>query len=74
MIEVKENQDGSFTITWDSNDPVESQLNHFTEQDFIDAIMEQCKLALDDTRSTGTPDSHIRHLMPYDDLIHTRLQ
>lgn len=56
MIEVTENQDGSFTIFWDHNDPVESQLNHFTEQDFIDAIMEQCKLALGDTRSTGTSD------------------
>ena len=48
MIEVKENQDGSFTINWDPNDPVESQLNNFTEQDFIDAIMEQCDRALEE--------------------------
>ncbi len=43
MIDVKEEKDGSFTITWDENDPLESQLNHWTEQDFIDAIMERCK-------------------------------
>lgn len=40
MIECKEEDDGSLTITWDKNDPVESQLNTWTEQDFIDAIME----------------------------------
>lgn len=49
MIEVTENQDGSFTINWNPNDPNESMLNHFTEQDFIDCIMEQCERALDDT-------------------------
>jgi len=38
-IEVKENEDGSFDISWDKNDPKESILNHFTEQDFIDVIM-----------------------------------
>ena len=40
MINCTENEDGSFTITWDSNDPVESIFNTWTEQDFIDAIME----------------------------------
>lgn len=43
MIEVTENEDNSLTITWDPDDPVESMMNEFTEQDFIDAIMEQCK-------------------------------
>jgi hypothetical protein len=38
-IEVIEEQDGSLTISWDENDPKESMLNHFTEQDFIDVIM-----------------------------------
>lgn len=47
MIDVKEEEDGSLTISWDENDPVESQLNHWTEQDFIDAIMEQSKKVLD---------------------------
>ncbi len=39
MITVKEEGDGSFTIDWDENDPIESQLNTWTEQDFIDCIM-----------------------------------
>lgn len=43
MIDVKEEADGSFTISWDENDAVESQLNTWTEQDFIDAIMKRCK-------------------------------
>jgi len=43
MIDVKENEDGSFTISWDPDDPVESIFNTWTEQDFIDAIMSQCK-------------------------------
>jgi len=38
MIDVKENDDGSFTISWDENDPSESIFNDWTEQDFIDAI------------------------------------
>jgi hypothetical protein len=46
MISVKENDDGSFTINWDSNDPVESIMNDWTEEDFIDAIMEQCDRVL----------------------------
>jgi hypothetical protein len=38
MIEVRENEDGSFQIDWNPNDPVESIMNEWTEQDFIDAI------------------------------------
>ena len=38
MIDVKENEDGTFTISWDENDPQESILNDWTEKDFIDAI------------------------------------
>ena len=41
MIDVKENEDGSFDISWDENDPVESILNTWTEQDFIDTIMNE---------------------------------
>ncbi len=40
MIEVKENEDGSFQITWDENDPIEKILNDFTEEDFIQALKE----------------------------------
>ena len=43
MIECKEEDDGTLTISWDKNDPIESQLNTWTEQDFINAIMEECK-------------------------------
>lgn len=43
MIEVKEEDDGSFTISWDENDPQESMFNTWTESDFIDAIMSRCK-------------------------------
>ena len=42
MIEVKELEDQSFEISWDANDPTEWVLNTWTEQDFIDAIMEGC--------------------------------
>jgi hypothetical protein len=37
-IKVNENPDGSMTIDWNPNDPVESIMNEWTEQDFIDAI------------------------------------
>ena len=43
MIEVHENEDGSFQIDWDPNDPVESIMNEWTEQDFIDAINKNLK-------------------------------
>jgi hypothetical protein len=41
MIEVKEEKDGSLTISWDKNDPVESMMNTWTESDFLDAIQKQ---------------------------------
>lgn len=41
MIECKEEDDGTLTISWDKNDPVESQLNTWTEHDFIVAIKSQ---------------------------------
>ena len=37
-IEVQQEKDGSFTISWNENDPKESILNNWTEQDFINAI------------------------------------
>jgi hypothetical protein len=40
MIQVTENEDGSFTISWDENSPTESILNTWTEEDFINAIMQ----------------------------------
>lgn len=38
MIKVEQKEDGSFDISWDHNDPVESVLNTWTEEDFIKAI------------------------------------
>jgi hypothetical protein len=38
MIEVHENDDGSLQINWDEKDPVESIMNHWTAEDFIQAI------------------------------------
>ena len=38
MIDVKQEDNGSFTIYWDENDPQESILNTWTQEDFINAI------------------------------------
>ena len=38
MIKVEENEDGSFDISWDENDPVESRFNNWTAEDFTKAI------------------------------------
>ena len=38
MVEVTPNEDGSFEITWDVNDPQESIFNTWTEEDFIRVI------------------------------------
>jgi len=43
MIEVKEETNGSFTISWDEKDPVESIMNDWTENDFIQAIKNRLK-------------------------------
>ena len=45
-LAVHEEADGSFTIEWDENDPVESVFNTWTEQDFINAIVERAKEVL----------------------------
>lgn len=48
-IKVEEKEDGSFEISWDKNDPQESILNDYTEQDFINLIAEYLdKLKEDD--------------------------
>jgi hypothetical protein len=40
-IEVIQEEDQSLTITWDKDDPIESQLNYWTEEDFINCIKER---------------------------------
>jgi hypothetical protein len=42
-ISVTENTDGTFTIDWDQEDPQESLLNSWTEEDFINAIENKLK-------------------------------
>jgi hypothetical protein len=37
-IEVIEETNGSFTISWDEKDPQESMMNTWTESNFLDAI------------------------------------
>jgi hypothetical protein len=58
MVNVTEEADGSLTITWNENDPVESQLNTWTEQDFIDVIMDKCK-ELENVAPEVTGDAEI---------------
>ena len=38
MINVTQEPDGSFTISWDENDPQESILNSWKEEDFVKVI------------------------------------
>lgn len=42
MIEVTQREDGSYDISWDGTDPLESQLNVWTEEDFLNAIRDKC--------------------------------
>ena len=46
VIDVKEWYDGdgklNLTISWDENDPVESQFNDWTQEDFLTAIRNAC--------------------------------
>jgi len=37
------NDDETITFNWDENDPVDSVLNTWTEQDFLNAILNYCK-------------------------------
>jgi hypothetical protein len=43
MIEVTQEPDGSMTIDWDPNDPVECIMNEWTEEDFIKVIKDYCE-------------------------------
>jgi hypothetical protein len=48
MIEVTQEPDGSMTIDWDPNDPVESIMNDWTADDFIQAL-QKCLEKMVDT-------------------------
>jgi len=52
MINCEENENG-FVITWDPNDPVESVMNDWTEEDFINVIMKRAEEVLAETEYTN---------------------
>lgn len=45
-IDVKEINENTFQISWDENDPLESILNTWTEEDFINCIRDCCNKIL----------------------------
>ena len=51
MIQVTENGENSFTISWDETSPTESILNTWTEEDFIRAISEYLETLKDDQQN-----------------------
>lgn len=51
MINVKENEDGSFTISWDPQDPQESIFNDYTEEDFTNLIQDYCNKIITEAES-----------------------
>ena len=65
-IEVEEwyDADGklNLTITWDENDPIESQFNDWTEQDFLTAIKNACDKELSMGNQVCTDHSQRLHL------------
>lgn len=52
MITVTQEDDNSLTISWDENDPRESILNTWTEQNFIDAIFSQLNVKEEETKDS----------------------
>jgi len=65
MIDVKQEDDNTFTIYWDENDPKESILNTWTEEDFINAIqnklqsLEELGVLDDATKAINQINDHI---------------
>ena len=43
MINVTEEENGTFTISWDENDPQESVLNTWTQEDFSNYLRSYCE-------------------------------
>jgi len=69
-MKVTEEQDGSFTIDWDPNDPVESVFNTWTEEDFIQCIKDHAKEVLgEETYNailSGQTDQQYQEELPED--------
>lgn len=47
-MDLTVNDDGSITITWDENDPLESELNDWDEEQFIAALEDLFDKATDE--------------------------
>jgi hypothetical protein len=56
MINVTQEDDNTFTISWDENDPGESIFNSFTEQDFIDLLVYYTKKELDKIENSSSTE------------------
>ena len=69
-MKVTEEQDGSFTIDWDPNDPVESVFNTWTEEDFIQCIKDRAREVLgEETYNailSGQTDQQYQEELPED--------
>ncbi len=52
-IEVKENEDGSFDISWDENHPTESMFNTWTAEDFKNAISDYLEKLKNEEQETS---------------------
>lgn len=56
-ISVKQNDDGTFTIEWDSQDPRWAMFNDYTQQDFENMIMDYCQKVLGDDAFNAIQES-----------------
>lgn len=52
MITVDENEDGSFTISWDENDPKENILSNYTSEELTQIIIDYAKKTLEESRDS----------------------
>lgn len=54
MIDVTQNEDGSFNIDWDETDPKESILNTYTKEDFKALIKNYLEQNQNSTKGKNT--------------------
>ena len=76
MIEVTQDGENTFTISWDENDPNEKMFNTWTEEDFINAIQDKLKSleelgVLDNaTEAVNQINDHIEEEIIQDTTLH----
>lgn len=59
MIDVKENADGTLTISWDEEGPENEIFKHFKAEDFIKVLTDYAK------ETTGEPQQTNNHQQEY---------